>query len=98
MTHKEARARRARIAKLGETMGTLEIAEKLGVSRAYVYQTLAREGIPSKKPNGRAFCILRRLLDGDRGIDIASEYGISRQRVNQVKVEAEKAGFTFNNS
>lgn len=42
-----------------------------------------------------AFIILKRLLDGDSGSVIASDLGVSRQRVSQVKESAIAAGFRF---
>ncbi len=94
MTHEDRAKRRAAISKAveGGGMSVLEACAEFGVSVDTVYAS-------SRTRRGRrvsAWKVLERLLKTNLTYQaVGDEFGISRQRVEQVRRLAEKAGVRF---
>ena len=77
--------------------GIADVAAATGVTQQTIYRYCDTYGFepPVKRPKTVArstFEILKQMIDGHRDVDIAQEFFVSRQRVNQIRVEAERAG------
>lgn len=61
----------------------------------YIRALCNRHGIPfaGRSPRLSSFQILKKLLDGQSGASIASDFNVSRQRVDQIASKARSAGF-----
>lgn len=101
LSHSERAARRAtwvtRVSLAEDKHSTIaEIAATEHVNVATVQMACRNAGIEILKRQGpkahRAMEILAGLLRGERETDVAARLGITRQRVNQVAIEARKAG------
>lgn len=98
MNHKERAERRIKIAEFAAVHGTAKAALEFSVSHQLVTQCLKSHGM---RGNDRltvkvsSFEILRKLLDGQSGSEIAREHNVSRQFVDIVKRRAQAAGFSF---
>jgi transposase len=99
LTHPERAARRAALAAdvaRGEDVG--EVARRHGVSLATVRTScLAAHVVPGALPSTKvraatSFQILAALLRGERMVDIADHFGVSKQRVEQIQRAAREAG------
>ena len=104
ITHAERKARRKLIAEMAEAgMTWKEISEKMGVGYASIRLACLEHGIapPAKDVSRRcytsvsSFAILKMLLDGKTARETFIKFGISKQRVHQIKQKAKDAGFTF---
>lgn len=98
MTQEERRQRRERIAKWAADNGVADASRKFGVSTGIVYESCAEFGLTAMRINRngqgkKQFQILKRLIDGMNGQEIADQFGVTRQWVNQVKIAAKEAGF-----
>ena len=100
--HTEREARRKRAAELvaqGDTPA--EAADKTAVPVTVVQAACRQHGVSCKRitpTHASTFKILRMLLDGRHPRELAIEYGISRQRVDQIRDKAREAGFKFTNT
>jgi DNA-directed RNA polymerase sigma subunit (sigma70/sigma32) len=98
MTHKARRERRQQIADYADKHSIEKAAKHFAVCVETVLASLREHNMPTgrkRTPDVSSFRILLRLLDGSSGQDIATDLGITRQRVNQIKQKAKAAGFTF---
>lgn len=78
-----------------EKLTTRQAAQKFGVSVEYVRYACGQNGVrPLAAPSAQAgrFEILADLAEGKPGWQIAADRNISRQRVNQIKQDAERLG------
>lgn len=74
-----------------------EISGLSGVSYATVRNVLLAAGVrPRRKDNrvlpGSGFQILAKLLKGEQASQIATDMGVTRQRVHEVKMKARASG------
>jgi len=77
----------------GEDIRT--VAEQYGYAITTLYQYCHKAGVcvsGMKRSAGRTMMILSAALKGECGAKIAERFGVSRQRVNQVIMEARSAG------
>ena len=97
MTHPQRRARRERIlAEIVAGKGLALLCKKYGLSAATIEDVAHSNGhyFEYKPPQFVSpLIVLRKLLDGQSAASIAREYGVSRQRIDQIKKEAVEAGF-----
>lgn len=72
---------------------TKQAADRYRVSLQTVRKACHEHGVEVQKSNpARSFAILARMLAGDNHKKIGREFGITRQRVSQVRKLAEQAG------
>lgn len=94
MTHAERRARREKIRAYIEAGHSLKQAmEKFDIGYQMAWSACGSDG--PNRPKATSFVILRRLLDGDSTSALGREFGVSKQRVDEIKRTAQKAGFAF---
>lgn len=102
MTHEEKRVRRKAIAEaVADGMAPREAAQQFGVNICWVYTSCKEYGVkcdggPGNIAQVNTFAILKALVDGDLYYsEIASKYGITKQRVEQIARRAEMAGWSL---
>jgi len=103
ISHAERKKQREVAAELCRTKTLSEVCDQTGLSEQSVRSACKEFGVelkaePKKAPYGlgtNSFRILRMLLDGKRQVDIAREFNVSRQFVEQVRDKGLKAGFVF---
>ncbi len=103
ISHAERKKQREAAAELCRTKTLSEVCAETGMSDASVRSACKEFGVelkkePKKAPHGlgtNSFGILKLLLDGKRQVDIAREFNVSRQFVEQVRDKGLKAGFEF---
>lgn len=86
------------IAEYASIHGVHKSAKRFAVSETTVRSSLYQNGLARAESipmSVSSFVILRMLLDGIQGSEVASQVKVSRQRVSQIKKDAEKAGFKF---
>ena len=99
LTHPERRARRAAIAAdVARGDDVSEVAQRHGVGvptvrNACLEAHVSKCPLPSTKVRAvTSFQILAALLRGGRQVDVAADFGVSRQRVEQIERMATEAG------
>ncbi len=103
ISHADRKKQREAAAELCRTKNMSDVCAETGLSMAAVSAAAKEFNVvpikaPKKAPAGlgtNSFGILRMLLDGKRQVDIAGEFNVSRQYVEQVRDKAEMAGFVF---
>jgi transposase len=107
INHAERKKQREAAAELCRTKTLSEVCTETWLSDATVRAACREFGVelkkepkkePKKAPHGlktRSFAILKLLLDGNRQVDIAREFDVSRQYVEQVRDKGVEAGFVF---
>lgn len=98
ITHEQRRLRRKEIAQWASDNGVADASKKFEVSTGIVYESCAEFGLTALRVNrsgqgAKQFQILKLLLDGVNGQQIADRFGVTRQWVSQVKMAAIEAGF-----
>jgi hypothetical protein len=97
MTHKEVREQREKCVIFLKTHTINEAMIEFNRTYTWVYRLVTEYGatyVPEKKPEVSTYTILKKLLEGKSGSSIARKYGISRQRVSCIKLDAIAGGFT----
>jgi transposase len=97
LTHEDRRERRKSMAAdYTGGMTTKDICKKYDVSPMLVSHALSEFGIPSRRDSqrvgSRTFDVLKSLMDGGRNVDVAAEFGVSREWVRQIHDRAVEAG------
>lgn len=71
-------------------------------SHNYIWKCCIRFGVRPRRADGvgsgfsfNTYKILKGLLDGIPIIELAIDYNITRERINNIKIQAKKAGFVF---
>jgi len=103
ISHAERREQRKAAAELCKTKPISEVCVETGLSDSVVRLACKEFCVefvkePRKAPHGlkiSSFRILKLLLDGKRQVDIAREFNVSRQFVEQVRDRGVAAGFVF---
>jgi transposase len=103
ISHAERKKQREAAAELCRTKPLSVVCTETGLSEASVRGACKEFAVefvkePKKAPHGlktRSFAILKLLLDGNRQVDIAREFNVSRQFVEQVRDRGLEAGFEF---
>lgn len=76
-----------------------EVAQKFAVGCTTVREACLEWGVYPPRYSASlptsGFAILYHLLQGEKQIDIAKRLHITRQRVNNIAIEARKAGFVI---
>ena len=102
ISHAQREERRKKAARLiSEGATPAEAAEQVQIPVATVMRACKQYGVSCKRSqitHASSFQILRMLLDGRHPRELAIEYGISRQRVDQIRDKAKFAGFKFTNT
>ena len=101
MTHAERAERRLQISKYASLYGVAATVRKFSLSMETVRVACREHGIPfprlRREAGPHSFEILKALLDGVPLMKIADDFGLTKQRVNQVKQQGIKAGFILKN-
>ncbi len=98
ISHEQRRIRRKAIAD-AIASGDLysKVAVKFGVSIATVFSAMSENGVPAEglrvSRQVNTLRIIQCLMGGLRPVDIAAEFGVSRQRIHTIRADAIKAGF-----
>lgn len=99
MTHAERALRRRAIAKAAQSGADIsQLSRDYGVSASQVRLACLEHKVtpPShhlKIPRAqKSLLIVAALLRGERPVELAEEFGTSRQRIHQIKKDAENAG------
>lgn len=100
MTREERQQRNESILEYAKQHGIAEAAKQFDVSYSSAYGVCRTAGVKlPRRVNATAslstYGILKKLLDGQRQADIARDFNVSRQRVEQIQRKAEEAGFQF---
>lgn len=103
ISHADRKKQREVAAELCRTKTLSVVCTETGMSEAIVRCACKEFGVelmkePKKAPHGlkvNSFRILRMLLNGKRQADIAREFNVSRQFVEQVRDRGVEAGFEF---
>ena len=104
ITHAERKERRKRIAAMAAAGATWQaIAAEYGVGYATIVNACYENGVPRPATGGTnhshiavsSFAILKALLDGNTVRGTFLRFGVSKQRVHQIKSKAIEAGFQF---
>lgn len=103
ISHAERKKQREAAAELCRTKTLSDVCTETKLSEAIVRAACKEFGVefvkePKKAPHGlktNSFSILRMLLEGKRQVDIAREFNVSRQFVEQVRDKGVAAGFVF---
>ena len=98
MSHEARRKRRLELVNdLRKGMSDEEAARKYRMGASYV--TILRRmigGLPMQNQNSLSvstFAILKHIVDGMSQADVARKFGVTRQRVSRIAVQARKAGW-----
>lgn len=102
LTHVERAERRKAIAEYAVQYGEAATAKKFDVTCWTVRKAAFENGhqLPDRRHGKRerstsSFGILFALLQGEALVDIAERFGVSKQRVHQIKVLGVAAGFVI---
>ena len=97
LTHQQRRERRDRIlAEIVAGKGMAFLCKKYGLSAATISDVAHANGhyFEYTPPQFVSpLIVLRKLLDGQTTASISKEFGVSRQRIYQIREEAVEAGF-----
>lgn len=105
LSHEQRASRRKAIADEYNAGASVdELCAKYHVTKVTVHSAVIESGrkvnrvlsqYPRKDKPNRTLEIVRRMLDGERGSDIAKDMGVSNQYVSQVRIAAINSGFKF---